>query len=79
MNGLVAAAWTHGNYGYHHGVAHGGDWIVNMVISSVVHGLIYGIIFRLLNHLSFGQMILLAVVVIGGLWLWNRNRGYRSW
>jgi len=79
MKGLVATAWTHGGYGYHHGVAHGGGWIANMVISSIVHGLIYGIIFRLLSHLSLGQMILLAVVVIGGLWLWNRNRGYRSW
>ena len=50
-----------------------------MVVSSIVHGLIYGVIFRLLSHLSLGEMVLLAVLVIGGLVMWNRNGRSRGW
>jgi hypothetical protein len=62
-------------YAHHAGSV---DWITHMVISSVVHGLVYGVIFHVMRGLSTGQAILLAVVVIGALWLWNRNRGYRG-
>ncbi len=79
---LLQAAWHHAygapyGYGIHHGF--GGGWIGHMVVSSIVHGLVYGIIFRLLSHLSLGEMVLLAVLVIGGLAMWNRNRRYRGW
>ncbi len=50
-----------------------------MVVSSIIHGLIYGVIFRVLSHLSLSEMVLLAVLVIGGLYVWNRDRGYRRW
>ena len=50
-----------------------------MVVSSIVHGLIYGIIFRVLRHMSLGEIVLLAVLVIGGLYLWNRNRDAQRW
>ena len=82
LHPLLPIAWRHAygyapGYGYHHGFG-GGGWIGHMVVSSVVHGLIYGVIFRLLSHLSLGGMVLLAVLVIGGLALWNRRR-YRGW
>ena len=50
-----------------------------MVVSTVVHGLVYGVIFRLLSHLGLGGTLVLAVLVIGGLIMWNRNRSYRRW
>ena len=83
MNYLVQAAWhrSYGyapSYGYHHAFG-GGSWIGHMVVSSVIHGLIYGVIFRVLSHLSLSEMVLLAVLVIGGLYVWNRDRGYRRW
>jgi hypothetical protein len=79
MTMLIQAAWGHAYgyapaYGYHHW-----SWIGHMVVSSIVHGLIYGVIFRVLSHLSLGEIVLLAVVVIGGFYLWNRNNGYRRW
>ena len=83
LHPLLQAAWRHAygyaspGYGIHHGFD--GSWIGHMVVSSIVHGLIYGIIFRLLSHLSLGEMVLLAVLVIGGLYMWNRNRSYRGW
>ncbi len=78
---LINASWHHaygGGYGMHHGFG-GGSWIGHMVISSIVHGLIYGTIFRLLRHLSLGEIVVLTVVVVGGLYLWNRNRSYQRW
>lgn len=81
---LVRAAWRHGygyapsGYGMHHAYG-GGSWIAHMVVSSIVHGLIYGIIFRVLRHMSLGEIVLLAVLVIGGLYLWNRNRDAQRW
>ena len=78
MNPLTPAAWMHQAYGYHHAYG-GGSWIAHMVVSSIIHGLIYGAIFRVLRHLSLGEIVLLAVVVIGLLYSWNRNRGYRRW
>ncbi|MCQ8277258.1 hypothetical protein NFI95_02185 [Acetobacteraceae bacterium KSS8] len=78
---LIATSWHHaygGGYGLHHGFG-GWSWIGHMVISSIVHGLIYGMIFRLLRHLSLGEIVLLTVLVVGGLYLWNRNRTYQRW
>ena len=57
----------------------GGAWIAHVVVSSIIHGLIYGAIFRILAHLGLGEILLLAVVVIGGIYLWNRNRGIQRW
>ncbi len=85
MRDMLQAAWHSGAYGYapaygfHHGFGGGGSWIGHMVVSSLVHGLIYGMIFRVLSHLSLGEIVLLVVVVVGGLYLWNRNTGYRRW
>ena len=76
------AAWGHSygyaphGYGMHQGF--GGGWIGHMVVSSIIHGLIYGIIFRVLSHLSLGEMLLLAVIVIGGIAMWNRS-SQRRW
>lgn len=84
MNTLLHASFLHRGYGFapsygtHHGFG-GGSWVGHMVVSSIIHGLIYGVIFRILAHLSLGEIVLLAVVVIGGFYLWNRDRGYRRW
>lgn len=78
---LIDAAWHHAYapaYGYHHAYG-GGSWIGHMVVSSIVHGLIYGAIFRVLRHLSLGEIVLLAVLVIGALYLWNRDNRFRRW
>ncbi len=82
LHPLLQAAWRHAygypsGYGAHH--AFGGGWIGHMVVSSIVHGLVYGVIFRLLSHLGLGGTVVLAVLVIGGLIMWNRNKGYRRW
>ena len=84
MTPLSPVAWTHhahsyaSAYGYHHGYG-GGSWIGHMIVSSVIHGLIYGAIFRVLRHLSLGEILMLTLLVVGGLYLWNRDRGYRRW
>ena len=78
MNPITPTAWMHHAYGYHHAYG-GGSWITHMVVSSIIHGLIYGVIFRVLRHLSLGEIVLLAIVVIGLFYAWNRNRGYRRW
>ncbi len=84
LHRLLPVAWRHAygyapsGYGYHHGFGGGGGWVGHMVVSSIIHGLIYGVIFRLLSHLSLSEMLLLAVLVIGGLAMWNRRR-YRGW
>lgn len=74
------------HHGYQPGFGHhyfpgggGGGWLTHMIISSVVHGLIYGAIFRLFRHLSLGEILLLVVLVIGGIYMWNRNRYNQRW
>lgn len=62
---------------YHFGGGGTVDWLVHMVVGSIINGLIFGLIFRLLSHLSTGEAVLLAVVVIGGMFLWARNRDQR--
>jgi hypothetical protein len=65
---------------YHYGYGGGWtDWIVHMLVSSVIHALIYSFIFRLMSHLTLPQAIVLAVVVIGALFLWARSRDRRGW
>ncbi len=64
------------SYAYHS--SYGGGWMSHMIVSSIIHGLIYSVIFRLMNQLSLGEAVLLAVVVIAVLYGWNR-RGYRRW
>ena len=80
MRTLIQASWMHRGYapayGYHHAYG-GGSWIGHMVISSVIHGLIYSVIFRVLRHLSLSEIVLLAVLVIGGIYLWNRSNTRR--
>lgn len=46
------------------------------IISIVVHALIYGVVFRLLHYLSWPELILLGVAVLGFVW-WS-NRRYRQ-
>ena len=81
---LQHVSWMHRgygfapSYGYHHGFG-GGSWVGHMVLSSVIHGLIYSVIFRVLGHMSLGEIVLLAVLVIGGIYLWNRDRVPRRW
>ncbi|MGI4799737.1 MAG: hypothetical protein ACRYG8_37990 [Janthinobacterium lividum] len=83
MNYLTQASWVHRgygyapSYGYHH--TYGGSWVGHMIVSSVIHGLIYSVIFRVLRGMSLSEVVLLAVLVIGGIWWWNRNQGYRRW
>ncbi len=83
MNRATPVAWMHHAYGYHPGLGlhhgYGGSWIGHMVVSSIVHALIYGAIFRMLRHLSLGEIVLIALVVIGLLYAWNRDRGVRRW
>ena len=84
MNPLVHLARYHPGFGYHHayayhGYGHGSSWITHMIISSVIHGLIYSVIFRVLRHLSLGEVVLLAVIVIALIYASNRDRGYRRW
>jgi hypothetical protein len=78
---LLQAARFHMASGYHPGFIHhgygGGSWVGHMVVSSIVHGLIYGAIFRMLAHLGLGEVLLLALIVVGALYYWNRNTGYR--
>ena len=83
MNDPTPTAWVHHSYGFHPGLGHhaygGGSWIAHMVVSSIIHGLIYGAIFRVMRHLSLGEILLIAAIVIGLFYGWNRNRGYRRW
>ncbi|NPD66616.1 hypothetical protein HN018_26725 (plasmid) [Lichenicola cladoniae] len=85
MNYITQAAWMHRSYGYaptygyHHSLGGGGSWVGHMIVSSVIHGLIYSVIFRGLRYMSLSEVILLLVVVIGGIYLWNRNQGCRRW
>lgn len=51
--------------------------IGHMVVSSVVHGLIYDVIFKAARHLTTAQTVVLAVVVIGAVWLAARWFGGR--
>lgn len=84
MNSLVQASWMHRShgyapsFGYHHAYG-GGSWIGHMIASSIIHGLIYGLIFRVLSHLSLSEIVLLVVLVVGGIYLWNRDRTFRRW
>lgn len=77
MSPLQPIAWMHhGGYGIHHGFG-GSGWLGHMLVSTVLHALIYGTVFRILRHLSLGEIVLLLVLVVGGVYLWNRDRRYR--
>ena len=77
MRHLVHLARFHPGYGFHHGMAHGSGWITQMIISSVIHGLIYSVIFRALRHLSLGEVVLIAAVVIA--LIYSARRSPRRW
>ena len=64
---------------YHFGGGGSVDWLVHMVVGAVINGLVWSVIFRLVSHLTLGQAALLAVVVIGGMFLWARNRDRARW
>lgn len=51
----------------------------HMVVSALIHGLIWSLVFRLLAHLSLPELVVLVVLVVGGIWLWSRNRDMRRW
>lgn len=74
MGGLAMLSYHFGGGGGDH-VA----WITHMVVSSVINGLIWSVIFRLVSHLTLSQAVLLAVVVIGGMFLWARSRDRARW
>ena len=65
--------------GYHFGGGGATDWVVHMVVGSIINGLIWSVIFRLVSHLTLSQAVLLAVVVVGGIFLWARQRDRARW
>lgn len=74
-NPLIHLAYYH-HYGHSYGTT---GWITHMVISAVVHSLIYGAMFRVMRGMSLPEILLLAGVVIGGVYLWARQRDRRGW
>ncbi len=61
---------------------HGGGMVgglTHMIVASVINGLIFGVIWRVLSHLSLPEMLLLVAVVIGGAYMWARNRDRQRW
>lgn len=85
MSRLVAVSWMHRSapyapaFGYHHSGYGGSGWIGHMLVSSLIHGLIYSVIFRVLRHLSLAEIVLLLVLVVGAVYVWNRDRSPRRW
>lgn len=73
MNQLTALAYSHA---YSSGWT---DWITHRVVSAVIHAVIYGAVFKLMRHMTTGEAIVLACVVIGALFMWSRARDRREW
>ena len=63
-------------------------WLGHLVISAVVRGVVYAAAFRVFHDLSLNDAVGLAVLVIGGIFLFMIAlglirrllfRGYRRW
>lgn len=63
-------------------------WLGHLVISAVVRGVVYAVVFRVFHDLSLNDAVGLAVLVIGGIFLFMLAlglirrlffRGYRRW
>lgn len=63
-------------------------WLGHLVISAVVRGVVYAAAFRVFHDLSLNDAVGLAVLVIGGIFLFMLAlglirrlffRGYRRW
>ncbi len=76
MSNIFPLAYHHYGYGYGGGWT---DWIGHMLVSSVIHALIYSVIFRLMRGLTLPEAVVIAVVIIGAIWLWGRSRDRRGW
>jgi hypothetical protein len=73
FSGLMMAA-------YHHGRVHSSgwaDWITHHVVSAIIHSVIYGAMFKLMHRLTLAEAVVLAVMVVGVLFLWGRARDGR--
>lgn len=46
------------------------------IISIIVHALIYGVIFKLLNYLSWQELVVIGIATL--LFVWWSNRRYRQ-
>lgn len=55
------------------------DWIAHRVVSAVIHAVIYGAVFKMMRHMTTGEAIVLAVVVIAALFMWSKSRDRRGW
>ena len=53
-------------------------WLVHIVITSVVWSLIWSVMARLVRHLTTPELVLLVAIVIGGLFVFARNRDQRG-
>ena len=53
--------------------------LAHLLVSALVHGLIYSLIFRLVAHLTLSELVVVAALVIGALFLWARNNDRRRW
>lgn len=73
MNNLLFLAYQHTRTG---GWT---DWIAHRAMSAVIHAVIYGAVFKLMRQTTTGEAIIVAVVVIGALFMWSRARDRREW
>ena len=73
MNNLLFLAYQHGHS------SSWTDWIAHRAVSALIHAVIYGAVFRLMRQMTTGEAIVLAVVVVGGLFMWSRSRDKRGW
>ena len=52
--------------------------IAHMVVSALVHGLVYGAIFKAFRHMPLAEVIGVAALGIGAIWLLSVLFGGRS-
>lgn len=65
---------------YHHANSSGwADWIAHRAVSAVIHAVIYGSILKVMRQMTTGEAIVVAVVVVGLLFMWGRSRDRRGW
>ena len=54
-----------------HGFSH-------MIASSLIHGVIYGVIYKIMRHMTLPEVLVLAVVVLAGVYIWMRRKSGES-